>query len=115
DVHHAFQLYKKHPTVAPMLKGGRIVKYGAKTIPEGGLFSVPQLYHDNVMIVGDSAGLLAMPSLKGVHLGMQSGMLAAKAAFEAIKNNDTSAKQLSLYEKLFKQSSVYRELHAVRN
>ncbi len=115
DIHHAFQMYKKHPHVASILKNGKIVRYGAKTIPEGGLFAVPQLYHDNVMIVGDSAGLVAMPSLKGVHLGMQSGMLAAKTAFEAIQKNDTSSKQLSLYEELFRNSPVYKELYAVRN
>jgi len=115
DIHHAFQIYKKHPGVARILKGGKVLRYGAKTIPEGGLFAVPQLYHDQVMIVGDSAGLVAMPSLKGIHLGIQSGMLAAKTAFEAIKNNDTSLKQLSLYEELFKRSSAYKELYAVRN
>lgn len=115
DVHNAFQLYKKHPAVAAMLKGGRIVKYGAKTIPEGGLFSIPQLYHDNVMIVGDSAGLVAMPALKGVHLAIQSGMLAARTAFEALQHNDTSRKKLSLYETLFNDSLIYKELYPVRN
>lgn len=115
DTHHAFQIYKKHPAVEKILKGGKMVRYGAKTIPEGGLFSVPQLYHDNVMIVGDSAGLVAMPALKGIHLAIQSGMLAAKAAFESIQKNDTSGRQLSLYQELFNKSAVYKELHAVRN
>lgn len=115
DVHHAFQLYKKHPSVAAILKNGKIVKYGAKTIPEGGFFSIPQLYHDNVMIVGDSAGLVAMPSLKGVHLAIRSGMLCAKAALEAIKKGDTSAAQLKRYQELFDASPVYKELHVVRN
>jgi electron-transferring-flavoprotein dehydrogenase len=115
DIHNAFQLYKKHPLVAAMLKKGRLVKYGAKTIPEGGLFSIPQLYHDNVMIVGDAAGLVAMPALKGVHLAVQSGMLAAKTAFEALKLNDTSRKKLCLYEELFNNSLIYKELYPVRN
>ena len=61
------------------------------------------------------AGLVAMPSLKGVHLAVQSGMMIAKTALEAFKNNDTSLKQLSLYEELFKKSPVYRELYPVRN
>jgi electron-transferring-flavoprotein dehydrogenase len=115
DPHHAFQIYKKHPNVFRIIKNGKLLHYGAKTIPEGGFYSIPQLYHDNVMIVGDSAGLLAMPSLKGVHLAIQSGMLAAKAALEAVKKKDTSCQQLASYEKLFKASSVYQELYPVRN
>lgn len=115
DPHDAFQIYKKHPAISRILKGGKIIRYGAKTIPEGGLFALPQLYHDNVMIVGDSAGFLAMPSLKGVHLAIQSGMLAAKTAFEATKNNDTSLAQLRLYEELFKKSPAFKELYPVRN
>ncbi len=115
DPHHAFQIYKKHPFVSNLLKNGRMVRYGAKTIPEGGLFAVPQLYHDNVMILGDSAGLLAMPSLKGIHLAMQSGMLAAKTAFDALQKKDSSSKQLVNYEAAFKQSAVYKELYPLRN
>lgn len=115
DLHSALQVYKKHPFIANIIKNGKIVRYGAKTIPEGGLFSVPQLYHDNALIVGDSAGLLAMPSLKGIHLAVKSGMLAAKTTFEALKKNDTSLKQLSLYEKLFNESTIYKELYPVRN
>jgi electron-transferring-flavoprotein dehydrogenase len=67
------------------------------------------------MIVGDSAGFLSMPSLKGVHLAIESGMLAAKSAFEALKKNDFSAKQLSLYEALFKKSTAYKTLSKTRN
>lgn len=115
DTHNAFQIFKKHPFIANILKNGRLIKYGAKTIPEGGYFAVPQLYHDNMMIVGDSAGLVAMPSLKGIHLAVKSGMLAAQTAFEAIKKNDTTSKQLSLYEKLFNESYIYNELYPVRN
>ncbi|MBF0121855.1 MAG: 4Fe-4S dicluster domain-containing protein [Candidatus Omnitrophica bacterium] len=115
DTHRALQIYKKHPFVRAILQKGKIVRYGAKTIPEGGLFALPQLYHDHVMIVGDAAGFLAMPSLKGVHLGIRSAMLAAQAAVEAFKNKDTSKEQLSLYEKLFQASSLYKELYPVRN
>ncbi|HNX69284.1 MAG TPA: electron transfer flavoprotein-ubiquinone oxidoreductase [Candidatus Omnitrophota bacterium] len=115
DAHAALQLYKKHPMVAKILEKGRILKYGAKTIPEGGLFSLPKLVRDGVMIVGDSAGFLSMPSLKGVHLAIESGMLAAQAAFEALKKNDTSAKSLSLYEELFRKSAGYKNLNRVRN
>ena len=115
DGHHALQIYKKHPFISRIIKNGKIVRYGAKTIPEGGIFTIPRLYHDNVMIVGDSAGFTAMPSLKGVHLAIQSGMLAAKTAFDSLNKNDTSASQLALYEELFNKSAAYKELYAVRN
>jgi electron-transferring-flavoprotein dehydrogenase len=64
------------------------VEYGAKTLPEGGWYSLPKLYTDNVMIVGDSAGMIAMPALKGVHLAITSGMLAAETAAQALDKND---------------------------
>ncbi|MDP3789995.1 MAG: electron-transfer flavoprotein:ubiquinone oxidoreductase, partial [Candidatus Omnitrophota bacterium] len=115
DGHHALQIYKRHPFVSGILKNGKIVRYGAKTIPEGGFFAIPQLYHDNIMIAGDSAGFTAMPSLKGVHFAVQSGMLAAKTAFDSLKVCDTSAGQLAGYEALFKKSAAYKELYAVRN
>ncbi len=115
DPHHAFQMYKKHPFVANLIAGGKMIRYGAKTIPEGGFFAIPQLYHDNVMIVGDSAGLVAMPSLKGIHLAIYSGMLAAKTAFEALQQNDFSQQQLQRYEKLFRQSPIHKTLYPVRN
>ena len=84
DPHHAFQVYKRHPFVARLLEGGRMLRYGAKTIPEGGLFSMPRLYADGVMLLGDSAGFLSLPSLKGIHLAIHSGMLAASAAMAAL-------------------------------
>ncbi|MDD5225799.1 MAG: electron transfer flavoprotein-ubiquinone oxidoreductase, partial [Candidatus Omnitrophica bacterium] len=115
DSHGALQVYKKHPFIAKILEKGKLLRYGAKTIPEGGLFSLPKLYHDGVMIVGDSAGFLSMPSLKGVHLAIESGMLAAKTALEALKKNDFSAKQLSLYEDLFKKSATHKTLSRTRN
>ncbi len=115
DPHAALQVYKKHPFVAKILEKGKILRYGAKTIPEGGLYSLPQLYHDGVLIVGDSAGFLSMPSLKGVHLAIESGMLAAKTAAEALKKNDFSKQQLGLYETLFKKSAGYKNLYRVRN
>lgn len=115
DAHAALQVYKKHPFIAKILEKGKLLRYGAKTIPEGGLYSLPMLYHEGVMIVGDSAGFLSMPSLKGVHLAIESGMLAAKSAFEALKKNDFSAKQLGLYGELFKKSATRKILSRTRN
>ena len=84
DTHDAFQAWKTTPFVSKFLKGGKLVEYGAKTLPEGGYFSIPKLYTDHALIVGDGAGLVAMPSLKGIHLSIESGMLAAKTAAEAL-------------------------------
>jgi len=115
DPHHAFQVYKQQPFVKKLLEKGKLIRYGAKTIPEGGLYSLPRLYHDRLMIVGDSAGFLAMPSLKGIHLGIESGMLAAKTAFEALKAGDFSKEKLALYDELFRKSGIYKDLYPVRN
>ncbi len=115
DTHNAFQVWKKHPFVAQFLKGGTIMEYGAKTLPEGGYYAVPKLFTDNALIVGDSAGLLAMPALKGIHLSVQSGMLAAQAALVALEQNDFSEKTLQTYEQLMKESSIHSELYRNRN
>ena len=115
DAHDAFQAWKTNPFISKFLKGGKMVEYGAKTLPEGGWYSIPKLYTDNAMIVGDSAGLVAMPALKGVHLAITSGMLAAKTAAEALSKNDFSEKTLSAYEASIKDSVIYKDLYPVRN
>ncbi|MBB3188565.1 electron transfer flavoprotein-ubiquinone oxidoreductase [Microbacter margulisiae] len=115
DVHHAFQIWKTNPFVAKFLKGGKLVEYGAKTLPEGGYYSIPKLYTDHALIVGDSAGFLAMPALKGVHLAITSGMMAAKTATEALIKNDFSEVTLFQYESLIQNSLIYKELYPVRN
>ena len=115
DVHDAFQVWKTTSFVSKILKGGKLVQYGAKTLPEGGYYALPRLFVDNALIVGDSAGLVAMPSLKGIHLAVKSGMLAAQTIADALLNNDTSEKSLQEYETLFNNSAIYKELYAVRN
>jgi len=115
DVHDAFQAWKTNPFISKFLKGGKLVEYGAKTLPEGGYYSIPKLYTDNTLIVGDSAGLVTMPALKGIHLAVTSGMLAAKTAAEALSKNDFSEKTLSQYESLMKDSLIYKEMYPVRN
>ena len=72
DIYSAFQIWKTHPIVAKRLKGGKLISFGAKTLPEGGYFSLPKLYVNNALIVGDSAGFVTMPALKGVHLAIKS-------------------------------------------
>ena len=115
DVHAAMQIWKTHPYVSKILEGGSVIEAGAKTLPEGGWNSIPKYYADNMMIVGDSAGFLSTPRLKGVHLAVRSGICAATAAVEALVNNDTSKTSLSSYEKLVNSSSIYTELYPTRN
>jgi len=115
DIHAAFQVWKTHPYISSIIKGGKLIEYGAKTLPEGGYHSLPKLYTDNVLIVGDSAGFLTMPALKGVHLAMRSGMLAAEAAAEAFAKCDFSEKTLKVYEDKVKNSVIRKEMYPVRN
>jgi len=115
DVHDALQIWKTSAFVSKILKGGKLVEYGAKTLPEGGLYAIPKLFVDNALIVGDSAGLIAMPALKGVHLAIRSGMLAAQTTADALSNGDTSEKSMGKYETLLNNSSIHKEMYAVRN
>jgi len=115
DVHAATQVWKQHPYVAQILKGGTPLEAGAKTLPEGGWNSIPKYYADNMMIVGDSAGFLSTPRLKGVHLAVRSGICAAQAAADALISGDTSELSLSKYEELVNSSFIYKELYPTRN
>lgn len=115
DVHDAFQIWKTTSFVSKFLKGGKMVEYGAKTLPEGGYYAIPKLYVDNALIVGDSAGLLAMPALKGIHLAITSGMLAAQTIANALSADDTSENRLKQYETLVYNSVINKELYPVRN
>ncbi len=115
DIHGAMQVWKQHPFVSSILKDGNILEFGAKTLPEGGYNSIIKYYGDNFLVVGDSAGLLATASLKGVHLAVQSGINAAKTAAASLIKDDTSEKELSSIQKHFENSRLYEELYPVRN
>ncbi|MCK6444868.1 MAG: electron transfer flavoprotein-ubiquinone oxidoreductase [Planctomycetes bacterium] len=115
DPHALFVQWKQHPGVAQHLEGGKVLRYGAKTIPYGGYFAMPKLQGDGFCIVGDSAGFLNSARLKGVHLALKSGLLAAEAIAEALAKNDTSAHALSRYTALFEGSWAKAELWRVRN
>jgi electron-transferring-flavoprotein dehydrogenase len=115
DAHDAFQIWKTSSFVSKILKDGKLLEYGAKTLPEGGYYAIPKLFVDNALIVGDSAGLVTMPALKGVHLAIKSGMLAAKATSDALYVNDTSGKSLQQYETLLENSDIHNEMYPVRN
>ncbi|MCU1228794.1 MAG: Electron-transferring-flavoprotein dehydrogenase [Acidobacteria bacterium] len=115
DPHHEFQRYKLHPSIRQLLEGGKMIAAGAKAIPEGGYFSMPRSYGDGFLITGDSAGYLNGARLKGIHLGIKSGMLAAEAAYQALVAEDYSSAQLQTYESLFEASWAREELWSQRN
>jgi electron-transferring-flavoprotein dehydrogenase len=115
DPHEAFQRLKTHPLLRPILEGGRLLKYGAKTIPEGGWFALPQLATEGAVLVGDCAGFLNSQRLKGIHLAIKSGMLAAESVFDALQQNDFSTARLSDYAKRVEASWVKEELWKARN
>ena len=111
-----FQRFKTHPMMKDMLEGGKRVAYGARAINEGGLQSVPELVFPGGTVIGCSAGFLNVPKIKGTHTAMKSGMMAAQAAFNALKENSESPiKVLNEYSELFKASWVHKELYKVRN
>jgi electron-transferring-flavoprotein dehydrogenase len=115
DPHEAFQQFKTHPRITKLLEGGKMIRYGAKTIPEGGYFSIPRTAMDGALIIGDSAGFLNSQRLKGIHLAMKSGMLAAEAVFEALQKSDFSSATLSSFETKWQSSWIKDELWRVRN
>ena len=115
DCHTALQALKKHPLIQSYIKGGEVLCYGAKTIPEGGYWSVPRPYTAGALIIGDSAGLVNVKLLKGIHYGMESGMLAAQTALEAVLSGDSSGDKLSVYEERLKNSYVMTDLWRDRN
>ena len=115
DPHVSFQHFKRHPLVASLLQGGQMVRYGAKALPEGGWHTIPRVHAGGVLIAGDAGGFLNSMRLKGLHLAMRTGMLAAETAFDAIVAGDISAARLSRYEEAIAASEVRRELYPVRN
>ncbi|MCI0618769.1 electron transfer flavoprotein-ubiquinone oxidoreductase [bacterium] len=115
DPQNEFQKYKLHPMVSKILKGGKVQSYGAKAIPEGGWYSIPKCYANGLMLIGDSASFLNGQRLKGIHLGMKSGMLAAETAAEALEKNDSSENVLRSYKDRVDKSWIRDELWKVRN
>lgn len=112
--HQLFLKLKKHPLVAKIIEGGKVLEYGAKTLPEGGWWSLPKLSVDGAVLVGDSAGMLNPMRLKGIHLAMHSGMLAGDRLYEAMVKEDYSAGVLD-YRQAFNASWAGEELHKARN
>jgi electron-transferring-flavoprotein dehydrogenase len=118
SVHDLLQELKTHPFVAKLLRGGQRQSWGAKTIPEGGFLSLPDRFSfPGGMVTGDSAGLVNVPALKGIHYAMRSGMLAAEAAADAIGPGRTAwtPGALDSYDSALRESYVWKDLERVRN
>jgi electron-transferring-flavoprotein dehydrogenase len=116
DVHELLQRMKLHPLFRRQLEGGQLVEWGAKTIPEGGYYALPvRRVGAGVLFVGDTVGFVDVPSLKGIHYAMQSGIYAARAAFAALKAGDTSAHGLASYDHMVDGSYIVDDMRRTRN
>lgn len=114
-----FQRFKTHPNIRSMLEGGRRIAYGARAISEGGLQSLPQLCFEGGALIGDAAGFLNVPRIKGSHTAIKSGMLAAEAVFNILENTNNTLPEQPItahdYPRLFRNSWLYQELYSARN
>lgn len=116
DVHDLLQKLKRHSLYRPYLEGGELLEWGAKTIPEGGYYALgARLHGDGIIMVGDTAGFVDVPSLKGIHYAMLSGIYAARSIFDALKAGDYSSNQLASYDRAVRDSVIHDDLHRTRN
>ncbi|MFP6680554.1 MAG: electron transfer flavoprotein-ubiquinone oxidoreductase, partial [Gammaproteobacteria bacterium] len=109
------QRFKTHPAVRDTFVGGKRVSYGARAISAGGFQSIPKLTFPGGLIVGDAAGFLNVPKIKGTHTGMKSGMVAAEAIFECVQGDGAASTEAIAYSEQLKQSWVWDELYRERN
>lgn len=116
DVHQLMQRMKTHPLFREILAGGQLLEWGAKTIPEGGFYALPErLSGDGLLMAGDCVGFVDVPSLKGIHYAMQSGMYAARAAFKAVQAGTPTAAALSSYDAAVRASYIVSDMRRTRN
>jgi electron-transferring-flavoprotein dehydrogenase len=116
SVHDVLQEFKTHPKIAKLLEGAERVEWGAKTIPSGGYYSLPERLHaPGLLLCGDGVGMVNIPRLKGVHYAIESGRLAAEAAFRALQPGETPATSLASYDDAIRESFIWKDLHEVRN
>jgi electron-transferring-flavoprotein dehydrogenase len=121
SVHDLLQEFKTHPTIRPLIEGGERLEWGAKTIPGGGFHALPKRLHaPGLLLCGDGAGMVNIPTLKGIHYAIESGRLAAEAAFAAVKraggpSGAAGAAGLASYDEAVRSSFIWRDLHEVRD
>ena len=110
-----FQRFKTHPAIRPMFEGGKRIAYGARALIEGGLQSLPELVFPGGALIGDCAGFMNVPKIKGSHAAIKSGILAAEAAFEGLQGGDSRPTVLAAYPEAFRKSWLHKELRRARN
>ena len=110
-----FQRFKTHPRIREFFEGGKRLAYGARALSEGGLQSLPELVFPGGALIGDEAGFLNVPRIKGSHAAIKTGMLAAEAAYASLRNGGEGRQVLSAYPQAFRDSWLYDELHRARN
>src|SRR4051812_18808292 len=116
SVHDLLQELKLHPRIRRILDGGERVQWGAKTIPEGGFVSLPKRFHaSGLLLTGDGVGLVNVPALKGIHYAIESGRLAAEAAWRTLERGSSQRRVLPSYDESLRESFVWRDLQEVRN
>jgi electron-transferring-flavoprotein dehydrogenase len=115
DPYEEFIRFKRHPFVGDIIKNGKIIEQGARTVSTGGYYTIPKLASDGAVFVGGSAGMQNPPALKGIHVSMKSGMLAAEAVMDALEKESFTAQTLSAYQTSFEQSWAHREIFEGRN
>jgi len=116
DIHVLLQRLKLHPLFRQYLEGGELVEWGAKTIPEGGYYALPaRRSGDGVVILGDAAGFVDVPSLKGIHYALQSGIYAARTIFQALKSGEPTEDKLRDYDRLVNESYIIQDMKKTRN
>jgi electron-transferring-flavoprotein dehydrogenase len=115
DAHRLLQEFKTHPFVRARIVGGNLLRYGAKAIPEGGYWALPRPYAAGVLLVGDAGGYLNAQRLKGIHLAIKTGMLAAETVHDCLLAGDVGAARLAAYEARIRGSWVHTEMYGCRN
>ncbi len=115
DLYDTFIKFKSHPFVANLIKGGKVVEAGARAVATGGYYTLPKLAVDGGLFIGASAGIQYMPGLKGIHVSMKSGMLAAEAIMAAVEKESFDQQALQVYSDLFEKSYIKDQLYAGRN
>ncbi len=116
SVHDLLQELKTHPRIKRILDGGERVQWGAKTIPEGGFVALPSRFHaPGLLLCGDGVGLVNVPALKGIHYAVESGRLAAEAAWRTLARGASGRKALASYDASLRESFIWRDLREVRN
>jgi len=116
SVHDLLQELKTHPRIRRILEGGERVQWGAKTIPEGGFVALPRRFHaPGLLLAGDGVGLVNVPALKGIHYAIESGRLAAEAAWRTLARGTSARAALASYDESLRSSFIWRDLREVRN